>query len=70
MITIISPQALTSFEVVSFTEEKQLRLVTAQLRTNLGRRSIVVWSGEAYDAAGQYTDEDIVARVTAILSQP
>jgi hypothetical protein len=70
MTTITSPQQLTSFEVVSFTENKQLRTVTAQLSTNLGPRSIIVWRGQDLIDAGQYTDADIVARVTVLLSAP
>ena len=70
MIPITSPQKFTSFEVVSFTENKQLRTVTAQLSTNLGPRSIIVWRGQDLIDAGEYTDADIEARVLALLSAP
>jgi hypothetical protein len=70
MIPITSPQQLTSFEVVSFADSPKLRMVTAQVRTNIGSRQLVLWRGEAYEAAGQYTDADIIARVEALLSAP
>lgn len=70
MITITSPQQLTSFEVVSFFDSPKLRTVTVQVHTNLGPRTLVLWRGAAYDAVGQYTDADIIARVESILSSP
>ena len=70
MIPITSPQQLTGFEIVSFADSPALSTVTAQVRTNLGPRTLVLWRGEAYEAAGQYTDADIEARVLALLSAP
>jgi hypothetical protein len=70
MITITSPQTLNSFEVLSFSDDAKLRMVTARVRTNLDERTVVLWLGEAYDAAGQYTDANITARVEALLSAP
>jgi len=75
MIPITSPQQLNSFEVVSFADSPKLRMVTAQVRTNLGPRQLVLWRGEDYATAGaegdgQYTDADIEARVNALLSAP
>ena len=70
IISITSPQQLTEFEVLSFSDDAKLKMVTAAVRTNLDQRILLLWRGEAYDAAGQYTDADITARVEALLSAP
>ena len=73
MIQLAQPvtQQITAFEVISFTESKKpLPRVVAEIRTNLGPRTLMLWSGAAVAAAGDYTDADIEARVLALLSAP
>jgi hypothetical protein len=71
MIQLAQPvtQQITEFEVISFTESKKpLPRVVAEIRTNLGPRTLLLWRGEEVAAAGQYGDADIEARVTTLLS--
>ena len=49
---------------------KARRVAYAQIRfaPTGGGRNTELWKGDAYDAAGQYTDDDVVARLKVVLS--
>lgn len=55
--------ALTLTRFVDSPERKVVRAFFAELALPL-----ILWEGETYDAAGQYTDSDIAARVREILA--
>ena len=48
---------LTIEEVVDNSERKEVRAYTKELGV------IALWEGAAYDAIGQWTDADVVARI-------
>jgi len=52
---------LTVARVVDLPKQKVVRCFCEELE-----EAIVLWEGAAYDAAGQWTDADVQARLTAI----
>ena len=50
-------EELTIDEIVDNNSRKEVRAYTAELGI------LVLWSGDAYDAIGQWTDDDVVNRV-------
>ena len=50
-------EELTIEEVVDNNSRKEVKAYTAELGI------VVLWSGDAYDAIGQWTDKDVVKRV-------
>lgn len=54
-------EEVTIEEVVDNPSRKEVKAFTRELGI------LVLWSGEAYDLAGQWTDADVVARVTELL---
>jgi hypothetical protein len=60
---------VTEVEIVSFTDDPDHRRVTCIYRLGAqARQSILLWDGDAYDAAGQYTDADVALRLDALLT--
>lgn len=55
-------EEVTIEEVVDNPSRKEVKAFTRELGI------LVLWSGEAYDLAGQWTDADVVARVTELLN--
>jgi hypothetical protein len=53
--------SLTVNRVVDLPKQKMVRVFIDELD-----EAIVIWEGEAYDAAGQWTDADVAARLNAI----
>ena len=54
-------EEVTIEEVVDNPSRKEVKAFTRELGI------LVLWSGEAYDLIGQWTDADVVARVTELL---
>ena len=54
-------EEVTIEEVVDNPSRKEVKAFTRELGI------LTLWSGEAYDLAGQWTDADVVARVTELL---
>lgn len=54
---------LTVARVVDLPKKKIVRCFVEELD-----QAIVLWEGDAYDAAGQWTDADVVARLTELYS--
>jgi hypothetical protein len=54
-------EEVTIEEVVDNPSRKEVKAFLRELGV------LVLWSGEAYDLAGQWTDADVVARVTELL---
>ena len=52
---------LTVNRVVDLPMQKMVRVFVEELD-----EPVVLWEGVAYDAAGQWTDADVVARLTAL----
>jgi hypothetical protein len=52
---------LTVNRVVDLPKQKMVRVFVEELD-----EPVVLWEGVAYDAAGQWTDADVVARLTAL----
>jgi hypothetical protein len=50
-------EELTIDEIVDNNSRKEVKAYTVELG------SLVLWSGDAYDAIGQWTDTDVVNRV-------
>ena len=55
-------EEVTIEEVTDNPSRKEVKAFTRELGI------LVLWSGEAYDLAGQWTDADVVARVTELLN--
>ena len=53
--------SLTVNRVVDLPKQKMVRVFIDELD-----EAIVIWEGAAYDAAGQWTDADVAARLNAI----
>ena len=53
--------SLTVSRVVDLPKQKMVRVFVEELE-----EPVVLWEGAAYDAAGQWTDADVVARLTAL----
>lgn len=59
------------FSVVDFAAEKR---ITAQVLfytntdTYIDQTELVLWSGDAYDTIGQWTDQDVIDRVEELLA--
>jgi hypothetical protein len=51
------------FEMIDNPVKKQVKVVCRNHPTR-----IVLWEGDAYDAAGQWTDADVVARILELYS--
>ena len=72
MITLPSPivtqTSITSFEVRRIIDDPISKLVQVEFATNVSAGIMGIWSGDEYDKAGQYTDEDVSARVQELLS--
>lgn len=68
----IQPGQVRTFDPITYTD---LPLVTidvshmkrCEARLGLCPRSLVLWEGEAYDAAGDYTQAQVEARVLELL---
>jgi hypothetical protein len=54
---------LTVTRIVDLPKKKMVRAFVEELD-----EPIVLWEGEAYDAAGQWTDSDVEARLTELYS--
>ena len=54
-------EEVTIEEVTDNPSRKEVKAFTRELGI------LVLWAGEAYDLAGQWTDADVVARVTELL---
>jgi len=52
---------LTVNRVVDLPKQKVVRCFVEELE-----EAVVLWEGAAYDAAGQWTDADVQARLTAL----
>jgi len=55
-------EEVTIEEVVDNPSRKEVKAFTRELGI------LVLWSGEAYDLAGQWTDADVEARVAELLA--
>lgn len=55
---------LASVTVTSMTDQPEARKVYAQLAEG---QNLLLWSDASYDAIGQWTDDDVTARVKEIL---
>ena len=55
-------EEVTIEEVTDNPSRKEVKAFTRELGI------LVLWSGEAYDLVGQWTDADVVARVTELLN--
>ena len=55
--------SLTVNRVVDLPKQKMVRVFIDELD-----EAIVIWEGAAYDAAGQWTDSDVEARLTELYS--
>jgi hypothetical protein len=53
--------SLTINRVVDFPKQKMVRVFVEELD-----EPVVLWEGAAYEAAGQWTDADVIARLTAL----
>lgn len=58
----------TSVEYLGLEDLGESKSVTCFFRVGNQRRRIVLWEGAAYDAAGQYTDTDVQARLAELLN--
>ena len=56
----------TSVIITSITDDATNKIVTAHTIGVTG--DIILWTGAAYDAIGQWTDADVRARIIAILT--
>lgn len=56
----------TSIVITSITDDASSKTVTAHTVGVTG--DIVLWTGAAYDAIGEWTDADVKARIIAILT--
>lgn len=54
---------LTVSRIVDLPKKKVVRAFVEELD-----EPVVLWEGEAYDAAGQWTDSDVEARLTELYS--
>lgn len=54
---------LTVSRIVDLPKKKMVRAFVEELD-----EPVVLWEGEAYDAAGQWTDSDVEARLTELYS--
>lgn len=60
---------VTEAEIVQFTDDPINQRVTCVYRLGVQQRlSILLWEKEAYDVAGQYTDEMVAARLNELLT--
>ncbi len=55
--------SLTVIRVVDLPKQKVVRCFVEELD-----EPVVLWEGSAYDAAGQWTDADVITRLTALYS--
>ena len=53
--------SLTINRVVDLPKQKMVRVFIEELD-----EPVVLWEGAAYEAAGQWTDADVIARLTAL----
>jgi hypothetical protein len=53
--------SLTINRVVDIPKQKMVRVFVEELD-----EPVVLWEGAAYEAAGQWTDADVIARLTAL----
>lgn len=63
---VITPEVkkeVTSLKVVSITDIPNAKLVIARTED---MSNIRLWEGEAYDAIGQWTDADVIARINEL----
>lgn len=60
---VVSVTTLTITRVVDLPEEKIVRAFVKELPG-----PIELWAGSAYDAAGQWTDSDVNARIIALMT--
>jgi len=55
---------VTTIEILSITDDSVNKKVTAKAKQPIG--DIVLWEGAAYDAIGQWTDADVIARLNEL----
>lgn len=60
-VQLSSTGVLTIVRYVDLPQEKIVRVFTEEVRM-----PIVLWSGDGYDAIGQWTDADVTARLKAL----
>lgn len=63
-VRVQKPITITELDVTIIDNAKR-KSVVAQIRP--APRPLVLWSGEAYDVAGDYTQTQVEARVTELL---
>lgn len=59
----VEVSTVTVLRLVDFPGEKVVRAVLSEIPN-----AIVLWEGDAYDAAGQWTDADVQKRLIELLS--
>lgn len=57
-----------SVEYLGVADSNELKTVVCFYKIGPHRRDVTLWSGDAYDAAGQYTDEQAQARLAELLN--
>lgn len=66
--------SITGIAVDSVVDYPQAKKAEASVTLTLSdgtsqTRGMVLWSGDEYDSAGQWTDADVLARVEQVLSE-
>ena len=56
----------TSIQITSMVDNPTEKTITIKTNSILG--SVVLWEGEAYDAIGQWTDENVKTRLIEIIN--
>ena len=67
---ITTTSEITSISELVLSDNKDRKYVTATFRTNLGQhpRPVLLWKGDAYDAAGDWKQDEAEARLIELLS--
>jgi len=66
---ISRPRVISQVEISSITDESGARRVSAVVSVeSIGSENLILWEGDSYDSAGQWTDSDAAARVLEIIS--
>jgi hypothetical protein len=66
--TIIKKIEFNYYELGPITDDSANKTVSSTVWTPLGSANIVLWEGDAYDSAGDWTQEEAVARISEIVS--
>ena len=66
---ITREQTAAYYELGPVIDDRTNKRVTASVTTVFENLSLVLWEGDAYDAAGQWTDADAEARIAALLAE-